>query len=39
MCVDVVDLAGSDPGVGERHPHRARRVLAGRVGFCDVAGV
>jgi hypothetical protein len=37
--VDVVDLLGVDPGVRERHLHRARRVLAGRVGLADVLGV
>ena len=39
MRVDVVDLPGVDPGVRERHLHRPRRVLAGRVGLADVLGV
>ena len=37
--VDVVDLGRVDPRVGERHPHRAGRVLAGRVGLGHVQRV
>ena len=34
--VDVADLGRLDAGVLERHPHRPRRALAGRVGLGDV---
>ena len=37
--VDVVDLVGRDAGVCERHPHRAGRATAGRVGLGHVPRV
>ena len=37
--VDVADLGRIDAGVGDRHPHRARRALAGRVGLGHVRRV
>ena len=36
MRVHVADLARIDSGVGKRHLHRPRRVLAGRIGLGHV---